>query len=201
MHAFRSEADEIPEIVMRGLGLGKSGIGFFLDRVNQIGKSDGVLDKEDRDVIAYQIPIAFLGIKFDGKAPHIAGQIKGPFAARHCGKSHKCRGFRSWSLEQISPRILRKRLIIFKVAVGTVASGMHHPFRNSFVVKMEDFLPEMEIFKGGWSPCSQFQRIMIVYNRSTLCSSQNGKAIFRGLMQFPAFSSQEGLVVNSRRFR
>ena len=167
---------------MRGLGLGESGIGFFFHRVNQVGKSDGVLNKEDRNVITHQIPITFFSVKLDGKSPNITGQIKGPLASRNSRKSYKGRRFSSGMLEQISPGILGKLLIVFKIAVGTVASRMYYPFWNSFVVKVKDFLPEMEIFHSGWTASSDFERIMIIHYRSALGGGQDSETIFSRLM-------------------
>ena len=68
---------------------------------------------------------------------------------------------------------------------------MYYPFRNSFVVKMKDFLPEMEIFHGGWAASADFERIMIIDYGSTLGGGQNRETIFSRLMQFPAFAPMQ----------
>ncbi len=60
VHALGRQRDEIPEIVMRGLGLRKVAVGLRLHGVNKIGKLDRVLDEEDGNVVADEIPIAFL---------------------------------------------------------------------------------------------------------------------------------------------
>jgi len=43
---------------MRRLGLGKFPIRLRLGRVNDVGKLDGVLDEEDRDVVSDQVPVS-----------------------------------------------------------------------------------------------------------------------------------------------
>ena len=63
-------------------GLGVAAVGFHFDGMNQVGKLDRILNKEDRDIIADEIEIAFLGIEFDGKTADIARQIDGTRAAR-----------------------------------------------------------------------------------------------------------------------
>ena len=69
------QRDEVPKRVMRRGGLRKSSIGLCLNRVNQIGKLDCILNKEDRNIIANQIEIAFRGVELHRKAPHITRQI------------------------------------------------------------------------------------------------------------------------------
>src|ERR1700676_478244 len=65
VHAFRSETDEIPEIVVRGLRLRKGAVRLLLHRVNDVWKLDRILNEEDRDIIADDVPVAFLGVKLD----------------------------------------------------------------------------------------------------------------------------------------
>jgi hypothetical protein len=56
---------------MGRLGLRKGAVRLFLYRVDHVRKLDCVLDKEDRDVVANNVPIAFLRVEFDGKASNI----------------------------------------------------------------------------------------------------------------------------------
>ena len=60
VHTFRHERDEIPEIVVRRLRLRKVPVRLLLGGVNQIGKLDGVLNKEDRNVVSDDVPVALL---------------------------------------------------------------------------------------------------------------------------------------------
>src|SRR5258708_35931192 len=46
-------------------------------RVNEVGEFVGIAHEEDRRVVADHIPIALLGIEFEGKAAHIAFMIGG----------------------------------------------------------------------------------------------------------------------------
>jgi hypothetical protein len=47
---------------------------------------------------------------------------------------------------------------------------MHDPFRNAFMIEVEDLLPEVEILDQRRSTRTDFQRVLIVGNRSTLSS-------------------------------
>ena len=75
VHAFGAEADEVPEIVMRGLRLRETAIGRRLCGVDQVGEFDRILDEEHRDVVANQIPIAFLSVELGCESAHVACQI------------------------------------------------------------------------------------------------------------------------------
>ena len=76
VHRFRRQGDEVPEIVVRRLRLRKGAVGLRLHRVDDVGKLDRVLDEEDRDVVADEVPVAFLGVELDGKAAHVAGEVE-----------------------------------------------------------------------------------------------------------------------------
>ncbi len=86
VHGFRCQTDEIPEIIVCRLRLRKSPVRFLLDGMNHIGKSNGILDEEDRNIIAYEIPVAFLGVNLNGEAAHIASKIERPFRSCDGGK-------------------------------------------------------------------------------------------------------------------
>ena len=99
VHAFRREADEVPEIVVRRLSLRKGAIRLLLHRVDHVRKLDRVLDEENRDIVADDVPVAFLCIELHGKASHIAGEVDGAFAAGDGGKAHKGRRLFAGALE------------------------------------------------------------------------------------------------------
>ena len=71
MHGFRRERNEIPEGVVRGRRLRKAAVGLHLYGMDEVGEFDGILDEENRDVVADQVPVAFLRVKLDGKSAYI----------------------------------------------------------------------------------------------------------------------------------
>ena len=81
--AFRHQADEVPEGVVGAGGLRIAAVGLHLHRVDQVRELDGVLDEEDRDVVADQVPVAFLGVELDGEAAHVARRVHRARAAGH----------------------------------------------------------------------------------------------------------------------
>ena len=142
-------ADEIPEIVMRRLRLRKGAVGLLLDGVDDVGKLDGVLDEEHRDIVADDVPVAFLGVELDRKAAHVARQIGRSLAAGDGGKAHEGRRSLAGALEQVGAGVFRQRLVVLEEAVRAVAARMHHPLGNPLVVEVEDLLAKMEILEQG----------------------------------------------------
>ena len=57
------ERGEVPEGVVRGLRLREAAVGLLLGGVDEVGKLDGVLDEEDGDVVADEVPVAFAGCR------------------------------------------------------------------------------------------------------------------------------------------
>src|SRR5660398_304825 len=75
MHRFRRERNEIPECVVRSCRLRKAAIGLHLDGMDEVGEFNGILDEENRDVIADQVPVAVLCVKLDGKSAYVTRGI------------------------------------------------------------------------------------------------------------------------------
>lgn len=72
MGSFGVQVREDPEIVVRSLGLWNFNIWFRLRGVDQVCGLNGVLNEEDWDAIADDIPITFLGVEFDFKPSHVS---------------------------------------------------------------------------------------------------------------------------------
>jgi hypothetical protein len=66
---------EVPVVVVCGLRLRYLTVGLRLTSVDHIGELHGVLNEEDRDVVANEIPVAFLCVMLDGESTDIADGI------------------------------------------------------------------------------------------------------------------------------
>jgi hypothetical protein len=75
VHAFRRQADEVPEIVMGGLCLRKRPVGLLLGGMDQVGELDGILNEEHRNIVADKIPVAFLRVELDREATHVTRKV------------------------------------------------------------------------------------------------------------------------------
>jgi hypothetical protein len=121
VHRFRGETDEIPEIVVRGLGLRKSAIRLWLSGVDDVGKLDRVLDEEDRDVVTDNVPIAFLCVKFDREAAHIAREIGRALGAGDGREADKGLGLLADALKDVGPRHIGEAFGQFEITISPVS--------------------------------------------------------------------------------
>ena len=63
---------------MGALALGHFIIWLGLHGMDKIREFDGILDKENRSIVAYKVKIALAGIKFCRKAAYIPHCVGGP---------------------------------------------------------------------------------------------------------------------------
>src|SRR3546814_16695450 len=68
--------------------LGIAAIRLHLHAVDQVGKFDRVLDEENRNIVADQVPVAAVGIELDREAAHVTRGVDGPGAAGEIGRAH-----------------------------------------------------------------------------------------------------------------
>ena len=85
------QRDEVPERVVRGRRLRHRVMRLGLHRVDQVGELHRVLDEEHRDVVADEVPVAFVGVELHGEAAHVARGVGGAALARHGGEAHEHR--------------------------------------------------------------------------------------------------------------
>ena len=78
---FRQERPEVPVVV----GRAQTGARIALDRVVQVRKAQRIAKEEDGRVVADDVPIAFLGIEFQGGTADIAFGISRAALACHTG--------------------------------------------------------------------------------------------------------------------
>jgi hypothetical protein len=83
---FRRQRNKIPEIIVRGLSLWKTAVGFLLGGMDKVGKLDRILDEEHGNVVSDDVPVALLCVELDGKATHVAYEIGRAFIACHSRK-------------------------------------------------------------------------------------------------------------------
>ena len=85
---------------------GKPRSGSCLGGVDQVGKLDGVLDEEDRDVVADDVPVALLGVELDREAAHIAREVGRALVAGDGREAHEGRRFLARALEQVGAAVM-----------------------------------------------------------------------------------------------
>src|SRR5665647_1183462 len=80
---FRHQRRPVPERIVRASGLREGAIRFHFDRMDEIGKFDGVLNEEHWDVVANEVPVSLLCIEFHGEAAYVARRVHRSGAARY----------------------------------------------------------------------------------------------------------------------
>ena len=75
--ALGHQPDEVPERVVGARRLRIAFVRLHFHRVDQVGKLDGVLDEEDWDIVANEVPVALLRVELDGEAADVAGRVDG----------------------------------------------------------------------------------------------------------------------------
>ena len=78
---------------------GKGAVRLLLHGMDHVGKLDRVLDKEDRDVVANDVPVALLRVELHGEAPDIPGEVEGTLAAGDSRESDESRRLFAGALE------------------------------------------------------------------------------------------------------
>ena len=191
VHRFRAEADEIPEVVVRGLRLGEAAVGRGLRGVDQVGKLDRVLDEEHRDVIADQVPVALRRVELRGETAHVAGEIGRTLVAGHGGEAGEGGRLDADLVEDRGARILRNGLLQFEVAMHAIAPGMHHAFRNALVIEVKYLLARDMVRQQLRAARTGGEPVLVVCNRMTLRGGHHVVVAFRLLMVCATFRQFE----------
>ena len=130
------EVLEVPEIIVSALGLWDFNIWFRLRGVDQVRELNCVLNEEDWNVIAHDIPIALLSVELDGKASHITHCVGATSRSKDCRKSQEDRcGSRSVSQNPSTGHIFGA-FVELEGSESTGTAGMDYSFGDTLVVKM-----------------------------------------------------------------
>ena len=101
--------------------MGEVAIRFLFGGMDKIGKFDRILDKEHRNIVADDIPVALLRVELNREAADVARQIGRPFVSCDRRETHKGWSLLARPLEKIRGGDLGKRFVIFKIAVSPKA--------------------------------------------------------------------------------
>ena len=158
-------------------------------RMNQVGKLDRILDEEHGDVVADQIPVAFVAVELDGEAAHIARRVLRALGTGDGREPAKHRRALALLRKHRRSRQLGDCARAFKISVRTRAPGMHDALGNALVIEMEDLLAEDEIFEERRTARSKAKAVLIVgYPRAVIggeVRSRSGVST-DSLMRFPS---------------
>lgn len=129
---------EIPEVVVRSLGLGNLVVRLGLASVDDIGELDGVLDEENGNVVADKIPVTLLSVELGRKTTDITNGIGGTSAAEDGGEAHEDGGLAGGIGKDGGECEVGSALVDSELAKGTAATGVDYSLWDSLVVEAHD---------------------------------------------------------------
>lgn len=72
---LRLQSNEIPEVIVGGLTLGYLVLWFWFYCVHEVWKLYGILNEENRNVVADKVPITLFCVELHGKATDITNSV------------------------------------------------------------------------------------------------------------------------------
>ncbi len=147
VRAFRHQRNEVPERVVRGSRLRHPVVRLGLNGVNDVRELHRILDEEHRDVVADQIPVAFVGVELDREAAHVARRIGGAAFARDGGEAHEDRRALACFGKDRCLGQLGQRLVTLEKAVRARTASVHYALRNALMIEVRDLLAEDEVLQ------------------------------------------------------
>jgi len=151
------------EEIEREVGVLYTGDGARFVRVHEVGKLDRVADEEDRQVVADQIPVAFLRVELGRETARVARLFRRAPVIHHGGKTHEHRragaGLEYGRLAQRGD-----------IGVGlehterTGAACMHDALRNALAIEALQLFDQARILQQGRAIGAGRLRILVVPN-------------------------------------
>ena len=117
-----------------------------LDRMDDVGKLDAVLNEEHRNVVADQVKGALIGVELHREAsrvPHRIGRATGPDDRREADKT----GVTVPSSPRKAAFVTDCRPVRLKDTVRCSTPGVHDPLGNALVIEVSDLLAQMEVLE------------------------------------------------------
>src|SRR6202167_2639764 len=135
--------------------------------VNEVGKLQRIAHKEDGRVVAYQIPVAFLGVVLHSKTAHVALRIGRAQFAGDSGEPEKAGSLLAELREQPGAGVLSDVVRNGQRAVSTPTLCVDDALRNPFAVLCSEFFHELVILQKDGTARARGERVLIVGNRSS----------------------------------
>ena len=130
--------------------------------MNEVREFVGIADKEDRRVVADKIPVAFLGIEFEGKSAHIPFGIGGAALTGDSGETEEALGLLAGGGEDRGFGVFGDVVGHGKGAIGGGAFGMDDALRDPLTVEVGVFLEKLPVLHQQRTPRSGGQSILVV---------------------------------------
>src|SRR5665811_1832680 len=156
--------------------------------MDEIRKFDGILDEENRYVVADQIPVTFLSVKLNGKSAYITRGIYRTRAACDGRYTSKNGCLLTYLGEYPGGGVLFQRGGQLEESMHARRSRVNDTLGNTLVIEMRDFFAEDEIFQKRRAVRIGPERVLIIGKRDALVRGERGVLSTRGLVQLAAGS-------------
>src|ERR1700678_1162585 len=140
--------------------------------MNEVGKLQRIAHKEDGRVVAYQIPVSFLGVVFHSETTHAALRTGRAQFAGNSGKPEKAGSLLAELREQPGTGVLTDVSRNSQRAIGTPTFCMDDALRNPLAVLGSEFFHELIILQKDGTARARCERVLIVGDRSSSVASK-----------------------------
>src|SRR5450759_5316468 len=152
------------------------------------GNFEGIQDEEKRDVVADQVPVAFLGVKLDGKPAYVTRGIDRTRAACDGRYASKYGRLLTFLGEDPGGGVLLQRGGQLEESMRARRTRVNDTLGNTLVIEMVYFFAEDEILQKRRAARIGPERVLIVGDREALIGSERGVLSSSDLVQFAASS-------------
>lgn len=144
VHSAGLLAEEVPRRIVSGGRLGDLIVRAGLDRVDQVGEADGVLDKEDGDVVADNVKVSFVSVEAGSEPVDIASGISTAAGTSNGREPDEDGSLLSSSTEEGSSRDVAPVGIAGEGTVSTGTTSVNSPFGNLISMSAHYMLPNLD---------------------------------------------------------
>src|SRR3989304_9199166 len=138
----------------------------------EIGELERIAQEEYRRVVAYHVPVAFLGVELEREAPNIPLGISRAAFAGYRGETGKQLGLLADLRENPGAGVFGDVVGDGEGAVGAGTLGVHAAFGDYFTVEMGELLQKPHILQQLRSARAGSHYILVVDNG---CPASGGK--------------------------
>ncbi len=160
--ALRHQANEVPEGVVGGGRLRVATIGLHLGGVDQVRELLRVLDEEDRDVVAHEVPVAFDGVELHGEAPDVTWRIDRTSPAGDGGETGEDLRALADLCQHLGPGVAGQGFGEFEIAVRPRPAGVNDALGDALMVEVLDLFAKNEVLQQRRPARTGLQRVLIV---------------------------------------
>ena len=171
------QRDEVPERVVRGRGLGHSEVRLGFGSMDEVRKLHRVLNEEDRDVVADQIPDAFVGIELHREPADVARRVGRAALADHRGEADEDRRALAGFGEDRRRANLGHRAMALEIAVRPRAARVDDALGDPLVIEVGDLLTEDEVLQQRRPTQASLERALVVGDGDALVGRQGSTAV------------------------